>query len=66
MVKGTFSIEIKCAHCGSAVLEFPDNLTDSTIINCAHCGRGVGHYGALRAEAGDEFQTTAKSFNRLN
>lgn len=57
MPKGTLTIEIKCANCGSAVLQFPDNLTDSTLIHCADCGRNVGPYGALKSAAQGESHT---------
>ncbi|MDB5602861.1 MAG: hypothetical protein JWN71_4905 [Xanthobacteraceae bacterium] len=49
MGKGTLTVEIKCTNCGSAVFQFPDNLTDDALIQCVECGKNVGPYGALKA-----------------
>ena len=74
MSKGTLSVEIKCANCGSSVFEFPDDLTDSTLIHCTDCGGNVGPYGSLKAHLrgeghtviGAHAETSVKPFKPVN
>jgi uncharacterized Zn finger protein len=57
MGKGTLIIEIKCANCGSTVLQFPDDLADSSLVHCTGCGHNVGPYGAIKAALRGETHT---------
>ncbi len=44
------SVSFRCDDCG-AILEWPDDAIDSTIITCKKCGLLAGTYGDIRREA---------------
>jgi len=43
-------VSFRCGICRSD-LEWPDDITESTIITCKNCGSVVGTYGDLRDQA---------------